>query len=179
MVSVGINGAKAIGGLGPGSEGLFRRRQVEVLAQFARDTVVERVRRGVGSNDAAMPALSRKTSAVRSRGKVVRIQSGYAAWKAARGLQPMRDLWGTGKDGGHMLDNLTVRQVSEQSARIAFTQTKARQKALANEKRTPFLSFSDGDMSRIAKRAGEMFGAEVRAIGSVTEAIRRVRRRVA
>jgi len=163
MIQTSIKGAAKLRGLGQGSDDLFSRVRMGKLAEFARDTVVARIRTGRGSDDAAMAPLSRKTSAVRNAGKVVRIRSGYAEAKARRGLQPIRDWWGTGKDGGHMLDNLTVRQATPNSARIAITSKKQRDKAIANERRSPALSFSPADVEKITARAVEMFRAEVRA----------------
>jgi hypothetical protein len=153
-----------LAGLGEGSAELFKRRQMEVLGQFALRTVIARTKQGLGSNDQAMPALSRKSSPVLKHGKFVRQRVGYAEWKAKHGLRPIRDMVGTGKVGGHMLDNPSVRQVTDSSVRIAITSRSARAKAISNEKRTPFFSFSDSDQKKIMDRAAEIFTAEVQAL---------------
>ncbi len=123
-----------------------------------------------------MKALSGKTSPVLHRGKFVRQRLGYAAWKSKHGLQPIRDLTGSGVEGGHMLDNLSVRSVSETAVRMSITARQARAKALANEKRAPWLSFSDGDERAIVAYARQLFESQVEAIRrrTVQPGIRRV-----
>lgn len=164
MISTSIKLSGSVAGLGLNSESLFAKIQMQRLGEFAIKIVKARVARGVGSDDAMMPALSAKKSAVYSHGKFVRQRDSYAAWKGRHGLQPVRDLSGTGADGGHMLDNLTVRSVSESSVRMSFTQRKARAKALANEKRYPWLSFSDSDERAIVAYAAQMFQSQVEVI---------------
>ena len=166
MIQTTIKIPDKLKGLGAGSDDLFSRIQMERLAQIGRDSVVARTRKGLGSDDTPMAALSTKTSAVKSQGKVVRIRSGYAGWKAKKGLNPFRDLWGTGQQGGHMLDNLSVRQATPGSARIAFTSKHQREKALANEQRAPFLGWSPSNVADVMKAASEMFRSEVRAVAS-------------
>jgi hypothetical protein len=115
-----------------------------------------------------------------AHGKFVRQRLGYAGWKAEHGLRPIRDMWGSGKEGGHMLDNFTVRSASESSVRLAFTQNKARARALSNERRTPFLSWSDSDVAKIMDRAAAMFKEEVSAsTASFPALVRRALRRAA
>lgn len=152
------------GGLGVNSASLFQKAQMERLGKFAISTIRKRVARGIGSDDSAMPPLSAKHSAVKVHGKFVRQRVPYSQFKASHGLQPIRDLAGTGKDGGHMLDNLSVRSVSETNVRMGFTQNKARQKALSNEKKTPWLGFSDGDERAIIAYAEQMFRSQVEVI---------------
>jgi hypothetical protein len=157
-----------VGGLGGGSLDIFRRRQMEKIGNFALRTVIERTKRGIGSDGAAMPPLSTKRSAVlgtsgKGKGRVVRIRDGYAGYKAKHGLQPIRDLVGDGKQGGHMLDNPSVRSVTDSTAKIAFTSRSARIKALANERRTPFFSFSADDETKIAAYARTLFAEAVRS----------------
>ena len=153
-----------LGGLGLGSGSLFRKVQMQRLGEFALKTVIERTKKGVGSDDSPMPALSQKYSAVKSKGKFVRQRVPYALWKAEHGLQPFRDLSGTGKQGGHMLDNPSVRLATESSVKMAFTSRTARMKAVANEKRTPFFSFSDADEKKIREYAEQLFHAQVEVI---------------
>jgi hypothetical protein len=160
-------GRRSLGGKAPLPLS-FGQDQMRQLAQFGLDTVITRTKRGIGSDDSSMPALSQKKSALKREGRFVRQRVGYAAWKSAHGLQPIRDLVGSGKEGGHMLDNASVRGVSEQSATIAFTARKARQKALSNEKRTPFFSFSPSDSRKIMEFAAKLFNAQVQAIARRT-----------
>lgn len=93
----------------------------------------------------------------------------YKAYKLKRGLKPIRDLFGTGeafgnqltratkrrKTGrrfvGHMLDNFTVRTVTENQARLGTSTFAARVKAWANQQREPWMVLSP--RNRTAVRA--------------------------
>ena len=173
MIQNTVRGLDKFKGLGQGSDDLFDRVRMEKLAKILRDSVVARTRRGLGSDDVPMKALSVKTSAVKVKGKIVRIRPGYAGWKAKKGLNPFRDLWGTGQQGGHMLDNLTVRQVTPNSARIALTALHQREKALANEQRDPWLGCSPSNVQDAVKAVREMFRSAVRAGASNLPALLR------
>jgi hypothetical protein len=153
---------RSLGGKAPLPLSLSQE-QMRQLGQFALDTVVARTKKGIGSGDSPMPPLKGKVLRFdrRENGRVKLKNIGYAGWKAAHGLQPFRDLIGTGKDGGHMLDNPSVRSVTEKSVIMAFTSRKARAKALGNEKRTPFFSFSTSDERKITDFASKLFGAAV------------------
>jgi hypothetical protein len=162
-LKIQFEGKKINVGTRDGSLG-FQTAQMLKLGSFANKTVIARARSGVGSDDTAFPPLSNKTAAYRdANGKFLRQQSGYADWKAKHGLSPTRDMWGPGK-GGHMLDNSTVRYADDNSVKIAFTSRTARTKALANEKRTPFYSFSDADEKKILAYAAELFRSTVERI---------------
>jgi len=141
----------------------FRVNQMLEIGSFANKTVKARTRSGVGSDDAPFPPLSTKTSAVRINGKFVRQRKGYAQWKSAHGLAPIRDMWGIGK-GGHMLDNSTVRFASDSNVKIAFTSRTGRIKALANEQRTPFYSFSGQDTKKIVEFATKLWQGNVKQV---------------
>ena len=158
--SVKLSGAN-VAGLGVNSAQLFRRAQMEAIGKECIKAIRRRSALGKGSDDSAFPALSAKYSAIKHNGKFVRQRVPYAQWKAKRGLQPIRDLVGTGKEGGHMLDNLTVRSVTDSTVRMSFTQRKARAKAIANERRTPFLSIDGSVESAVIKMAKQMFGAQI------------------
>lgn len=158
----------------------FSQSQMQKGGEFAIATVKKRVSKGIGSDDAAMPALSGKQHAVkgtsgRGRDKFVRVAPGYAGWKSSHGLQPIRDMRGDGLEGGHALDNLSVRSVSSTQARIAFTQQKARNKMRWNEKRTPFCSFSDADRKAIVAFYAGMFGEAVKVVANQFKRIWRKR----
>ena len=165
--SVKFSGFKSVGGLGTGSDSLFRKIEMQRLGEFALKTVIARTKKGIGSDDASMRPLKPGKAvqfARRENGRAKFRNASYAAWKASHGMQPIRDLVGDGRQGGHMLDNPSVRSVSETSVRMAFTSRSARQKALTNEKRTPFFSFSSNDEKAIMGLAEEMFRSRVASL---------------
>jgi hypothetical protein len=151
----------------------FQKYQMAKLGAIGLASLKERVSRGIGSDDSPMPPLTRKNTPIMRHGKFVRQRVAYANWKGAHGLQPFRDLRGTGKEGGHMIDNLTVRSASETEVKIALTKSKQRAKAISNERRTPWCSWSDRDQRAIIDAAVVMFKTNVEGIAS---AIRRARR---
>ena len=154
------------------------QERMQELGEFAIKTIRGRVSKGIGSDDSPMPPLKVSPHAgarFKIHGQSRQILT-YAQWKSKHGLQPIRDLKGTGKDGGNMLDNISVRTVSGSSVTIALTARKARQKALANEKRAPWFSFSDADSKAIAAEFARSAGAAVEVL---TGAIRRVWRNAA
>lgn len=161
MITTSIKMSPGIAGFGINSAALFRQNQMERLGNFALATVKARAIKGIGSSDSPMPALSGKTSPILHNGKFVRQRVGYAGWKMAHGLFGVRDLVGTGKEGGHMWDGVSVRLATDSLVRMAFTTRTSRAKALANEKRAPFFSFSDADESKIVEYARQMFKAQV------------------
>jgi len=170
MISFDIKSPDRIGGLGVGSASLFQKVQMQRLGEFALNTVIERTKKGIGSEDAPMPPL--KLGKVlrfdrRENGRAKLKNIGYAGWKAAHGLQPIRDLVGAGV-GGHMLDNPSVRLATENTVRMAFTSRLARQKAITNEKRSPFFSFSNADQQKIFEYAEKIFETQVAAIRQIT-----------
>ena len=165
-----------LAGVGFGSEGIFRRVQMNRLGEAAIQLIRARVARGIGSDDQPMPALKRGKViqfAGRVDGRATFRNIGYAGYKTKKGLQPIRDLYGDGSQGGHMLDNISVRAADESSVRIAITARKARTKALANEKRTPWFSFSDADQQALRDMAADMFGDAVRQVSNRFTAYRR------
>lgn len=110
----------------------FTSQQMARLGAFSIDRIRDRAARGIGSNDAPMKPLN----------------AGYAKYKARWGV-PVRNLIGTGRDGGHMLDNITVRNAQTNSVRIDITSQKARVKAASNERRSPWYGWSAADASAI------------------------------
>jgi hypothetical protein len=166
MISLGVK--HNIGGLGLNSASLQRILQMEKIGNFGLQTVIARAKRGIGSDDAPFPPLKGsnvRQFAARVNGKATfRSASGSAQWKSKHGLQPTRDLVGAGTWGGHMLDNPSVRKASETEVRIAFTSRSARVKALANEQRTPFFSFSEADQRAIVDFVAKMWGAGVQQL---------------
>jgi hypothetical protein len=118
--------------------------QMQRLADVGLRSVKARAVAGIGSDDAAMPGL----------------KTGYARQKQRKGGVPVRDLTLT----GDMLKNLTVRTASESGAKIAFTASLARTKALANEQRYPWLGWSAGDVRKIVAEAQKMLRDSVSGI---------------
>jgi hypothetical protein len=174
MISTKLSGNW--GGLGSGSGSLMRRLDMERLGDFAIQTVKRRAMTGLGSDGTPMPPLkSSKRFVARDPKNPFRFL-GYAAWKVKVGLHGVRDLVGDGSQGGHMWDNLTVRSVTEQLVRMAFTERHQREKALANEQRATFLSFSPADQAKIVGEASRLFGVNVRSLG-VTQAIAILRKK--
>jgi hypothetical protein len=155
---------------------LFNIRQMERIGNFAVARIMVRAKAGIGSDGQKMPPLKGKARAIKNaEGKTVRYMTFYANQKKRRGLNPFRDLVGFGKDG-HMLDNLTVRQVTPNSVKIALTSRKARIKGLANEKLHPWLGFAPSDKDEIVKFAGGIFKSEVSgATRNAPDIIRRFR----
>lgn len=122
----------------------FSQAEMAVLAQVGLGSVQARAEAGIGSDDLPMQPLSR----------------GYARRKERLGAPPIRNLRLT----GDMLSNLSVRQVSAESARIAFTTESARTKALANERRTPWLGWSSVDVQTITATAEEMQAQHINSL---------------
>lgn len=146
----------------------FATSQMLFIGSFANKTVKDRTRSGVGSDDSVFPPLSNVEKFVRTADGRIRYRlRGYAAWKAAHGLAPIRDMWGAGTQGGHMLDNSTVRYADSNTVKISFTARMARIKALANEKRTPFYSFSGEDTKKIMDYAAKLWQSNVKQVISV------------
>lgn len=147
-----------------------------VLGKAAIDSIKSRVSKGVGSNDYPMPPLRRNTSAVVGKGKVVKFRKSYPDYKAAKGFKPIRDLYGIGNQGGHMLDNISLRSVSQSEARIDITSAKQRVKAAANERRAPWWGLSPKDMAFLVQVANKLFKQGVAQVGGIFRGQRPVRR---
>lgn len=141
------------------------------LGRFAIQTIRERVSRGIGSDDAPMPPLSGRGSAVTRDGKFLRQRPGYREQKQRAGGRPIRDLYGKGDQGGHMLDNFTVREATTTSVRMDITSRSARVKARANERRSPWFGFSERDRRIVFERMIDAF----RSRGNVINIGSRVR----
>jgi hypothetical protein len=120
-------------------------QQMLALGNFSISVMVGRVQRGIGSDDAPMKALKR----------------GYAIQKTKKGLGNRRNLTYT----GDMLRNISVRSVSARQVRIDITSTKQRQKARANEQKSPWWGWSARDMAQITKAIEQLFGVNIANIG--------------
>ncbi len=113
---------------------LLRDLDIPAIGEFARATIVARIKRGLGSSGAPMRPLSARD----------------ARWKSRHGLRPVRDLTGDGKEGGHMLDGIIVQKTSGTSVTITFAAGSAIKKAAINEAREAFFCPSPDDARRIA-----------------------------
>jgi hypothetical protein len=80
------------------------------------------------------------------------LKKGYAIWKSRKGKGRFRDL----KFSGDMLRNLTLRTVSENSARAGLTSRKERIKGLANAKREVWCVYSPANKQIVIQRAVEV-----------------------
>ncbi len=140
----------------------FTAQQNALIAQFGLKDFVDERTRGIGPDVSQMPRLSGKAYLIMGkRGVFVRKGPPYEMWKAKHGLEPIRDLVGVGQ-GGHMMENLSVRYADDNGAKIAFTSRMARIKAQANEKRVPFMWWSSANQERIAAYAAKVFDAAVK-----------------
>ena len=137
-----------IAGMGP------RKYQMLKIAQYGIQLIRERVSRGIGSDDAPMPGLKVRVSRSGNR-------YGYAIQKARKGLGNTRNLYGTGQQGGHMLDAIRVTYVDDKRASIDITTRSGRQKARANEQRTPWYGWSRNDSRKLAEFARNEMGSIV------------------
>ncbi len=81
----------------------------------------------------------------------------YAIWKTRQGKGKYRNLRLTGA----MLQNLTLRSVSENAARAGFTTKKQRQKAQANTNIEPFVIFSPKNAIAVMAAAEKRFHEKI------------------
>ncbi len=177
MITIKLTGGPKVQ-IGASMDSLLRVQDMQKLGNLSISTIRSRTARGLGSDGAPMtPLKASRIETVKTGPKSVSFRRiGYAAWKAKQGLQPIRDLVGTGAQGGHMWDNFSVRFVTETQVRMAFTAKHQREKAHANEMRSPFLSYAPQDQKVIVDAAREMFGVNVRSLG-VTRALAIFRKR--
>jgi len=117
------------------------------LGVFSIELIRNRVARGIGSDDAPMKPLNAR----------------YAKYKTYWG-QPVRNLRGPGRQGGHMLDNISVRSADSSSVRIDITSRDARTKAAANEKKSPWYGWSPKDASEILEVAQQVARGNIREV---------------
>lgn len=121
---------------------VIRREQMTRIANYGISLIRARVAQGIGSDDTPMPPLQVKVSRSGKR-------YGYAVIKQRRGLGTMRNLYGLGTDG-HMLDGIRVTYADDQRANIDITTRAGRTKALANERRAPWYSWSPSDIEKLS-----------------------------
>ena len=135
--------------------------QIRELADYGIRLQIEQARAGLGSDGSPMPPLKggggRAIFVSASGGKARFQYQGYAALKSARGLQPIRDLYGLGDKGGHMLDTIRVNYLDDQRATIAITATDARNKARGNENRAPWWGWGPDAVQKLGAEAARIF----------------------
>jgi hypothetical protein len=132
-----------------------RPLQMLQLGRAGLAHVKQRVAQGVGLEDSPMRPLKQYRRIVGRSGKVVNLGPvrGYPGRKLKAGKRDIRDLNFTGA----MLENLSVRNASENEVRIGFTTKLARQKALANQQREPWLGWSASDSKAVVDKAQQVF----------------------
>lgn len=149
-----------------GAEIGFTELQMLSLGNFAVDVIKDRVSRGIGSDDAPMPALkiARRKRWSKKQNRWVEYSqqdSGYGKVKRLAGRQPIRDLTFT----GGMLNDFSVRSVSASEVRMDITTQESRMKARVNEIRAPWFGWSPADMVKLIGKARELFGDMVQDFG--------------
>lgn len=122
----------------------FKQRDMVQIGSAGLLSVKRRLRQAQGPTDAPAKPLTKR----------------YARYKSKLRKGNRRDLWLTGK----MLNNLTLRTVSEKSAKAALTSRKERIKGWANMKREPWLVFSPANRAVVIARAREVFAMATQRI---------------
>lgn len=143
--------------------GFVRAEQVKKVADYGITLQIAQARAGLGSNGLPLPPLKesgRSLFVARENGRVRFARKTYASRKSAKGLQPVRDLYGFG-NGGHMLDAIRVNYLDDKRATIAITSKVSRDKARGNERRTPWWGWSPASIAKLRQRSAEIFGTGV------------------
>jgi hypothetical protein len=124
-----------------------RADQIRELAEYGIQLQKDQVAAGLGSDGTPMPPLK-----VAKRRFVAR-QNGVAQFSRNK----IRNLYGTGVEGGHMLDFIRVNYLDDQRATIAITSTHQREKARGNERRAPWWGWSPDSVRKLTAKAAEIF----------------------
>ena len=101
--------------------GPFTAEDMETIGNVVRDSIADRIRKGLDVNDAPAKALKPGRNGRR----------GYPDYKSARGLMPIRDWVWTGKT----MRSLKVKSASENTATIGFVDPRADRIAHINNRR--------------------------------------------
>jgi hypothetical protein len=120
----------------------FRQRDMVQIGSAGLLSVFKRLSEARGPTDAPAKPLTKR----------------YAIYKSKVRKGNRRDLKLTGK----MLKNLTLRTVSDRTAKATLTSRKERVKGLANAKREPWLVFSPINRQAVLQKAREIFLAAKR-----------------
>jgi hypothetical protein len=111
----------------------FKQREMVDIGSAGLLSVFQRLSKALGPKDSPAKPLGK----------------GYAIFKTRKGKGNRRDL----KLTGDMLRNLSLRTVSETSAKAALTSRKQKVKGWANTKREPWLLFSPANRKAVMGRA--------------------------
>ncbi len=122
----------------------FRQRQMVEIGSASLLDVKRRLSQAKGPTDGPAKPLGR----------------GYAIYKSKLRRGNRRNLFLT----GDMLRNLSLRTVSENSARAGLTSEKQRVKGRANMKKEPWLVFSPANVASTARKAREVFDRMVKGM---------------
>lgn len=115
----------------------FRQRDMVKIGTVGVATVLNRVTAALGPSDGPAKPLTKR----------------YAIRKSRLHLSNRRDLTFTGR----MLRNVSLRTVSDNSARAALTSRKERIKGLANDRIEPWLVFSAKNRQAVMEAARQVF----------------------
>lgn len=115
----------------------FRQRDMVTIGSAGLLSVFKRLSEAKGPMDGPAKPLTKR----------------YAIYKSRLHKGNRRDLKLTGK----MLRNLSLRTVSDKSAKAALTSRKERIKGWANQKREPWLVFSPANRRAVILKAREIF----------------------
>jgi hypothetical protein len=125
-----------------------RAEQVRDLADYGILLQLQQCAAGLGSDGEPMPPLKRpKVQFAGRRDGVVQFNT-----------KSIRNLYGTGKEGGHMLDFVRVNYVDDQKATITISSKVQRDKARGNEKRAPWWGWSPLSVRKLRERSASVFG---------------------
>ena len=122
----------------------FRQFQMVKIGTVGLAVMKNRVRAALGPDDGAAKPLTKR----------------YAIQKTRLGKGNRRNLTFTGK----MLDNLTLRTVSENRSKAALTSRKDRIKGWANSKIQPWLVFSPKNRAAVTEAARRVFQESVKRL---------------
>ena len=111
--------------------GPFTAQDMLAIGNVLRDSIAARIGKGLNVNDAPAKALKPGRSGRR----------GYPDYKAARGLQPFRDWFWTGRT----MRSLKVKSASENRAVLGFVDPNADRMAHANNMREKQFGVSPKD----------------------------------
>jgi hypothetical protein len=128
-----------------------RAEQMRELADYGIILQLQQCAAGLGSDGSPMPPLRRpKRSFGGRRDGVVQFNQ-----------KSIRNLYGTGRQGGHMLDAIRVNYVDDRKATYAITPKVQRDKARGNERRYPWWGWSRASLRKLRERSDAIFGTGV------------------
>ena len=126
----------------------FKQREMVQVGSAGLLSVFKRLSEAKGPTDAPAKPLSTGFWRTHRDGTKTWINKGYAMQKARKRRGRFRDL----KFTGDMLRNLSLRTVSDNSARAGLTSKKQRDKGWANMKIEPWLVFSPKNKQAVIEK---------------------------